>query len=267
MYIRKSIYRPAGNPGTGLQTRDSLVLLNIDDIGYMPGPDDKGVVIAENIVMKPGRYGIELYMTQGTVEATSAADGDTDKIGFTPSVKFSHPGNSQELREFKTNELNSKFIGIVRHCSGEPSDLIGSLCNPCRITPSYTGNNDGNGNEFTLQQISKGSDIFIYTGTVPLEEPVATVPSGESVEFVAEGQYQLSEGEVTIAEISGGSHGAVITLLGVDGAAPTVAPATGKILLKSGKSFVASEGSQLTLRAFDAGDASLVWIEQSRYNG
>lgn len=266
MYIRKSVQRAAGNPGIGIQLRDQLVLLNVDDIAYMPAPDDKGVVIVDNIVMRPGRYGICLYMTPGTAEITSAAEGDTDQIGFTPAIKFNHPGNNQEVREFKVNELNSKFIGIMRYCNGKPADLIGTLCNPCTITPSYTGNKDGNTNEFTLQQISKGNDLFIYKGTIPLEEPVTTVTAAAtSVTFSADGQYQLSAGEAAIASITGGSDGSLITLLGCEGTSPTVAPVTGKIVLKAGKTFTATAGSQLTLRAFNAGGENLMWIEQSRY--
>lgn len=90
-YIRKSVGRAPGNPGTGIQLRDVLVLINTDDIAFMPSPDDKGVVIVDNIVMKPGRYGIGIYMTQGTAEVASAAEGETDQIGFTPSIKFNHP--------------------------------------------------------------------------------------------------------------------------------------------------------------------------------
>lgn len=264
-YIRKSIHRPAGNPGTGLQLRDLLVLINIDDIAFMPSPDDKGVVIVDNIVMKPGRYGIEFYMTHGTVEITSAAEGDTDKIGFTPSLKFQHPGNEQEVREFKVNELNGKFIAVIRYCSGKASDLIGSICNPCKITPSYTGNNEGNSNEFTVSQISKGHDMFIYKGTLPLEEPVSTVEAGsKNVSFVSEGQYQLSAGGGVIETIEGGSDRALITLLGVSGSSPSVASAD-RILLRGGRQFTATEGSQITLRAFDAGNGQIMWIEQSRY--
>ena len=121
--------------------------IDIDDIAFMPPPDDKGVVIVENIVMKPGRYGYNIYMTPGTIEITSAAEGDTDKIGFTPSIKFEHPGNEKEVREFKANSINRKFIVVVRYCSGKPSDLIGTICNPCKLTPSYTGNNESNSNE------------------------------------------------------------------------------------------------------------------------
>lgn len=65
--------------------------------------------------------------------------------------------------------------------------------------------------------------------------------------------------------IEGGSHGAVITLLGTSGTAPTVAHTPDAILLKGGKVFTATEGSQLTLRAFEVAGGEIIWIEQSRY--
>ena len=265
-YIKQSVPRAAGNPGIGIQPRDTITLLDVEDILFMPPTDDKGVVIVEDIIMKEGAYGINLYLTPGTVEIASAAEGDTDKIGFTPSVKGEHPGNEQEAREFKVNSINRKFIVIVRYCSGKPADLIGSQCNPCKLVPSYTGNNEGNTNEFTFQQVMKGDDIKIYKGTVPTEQPVAVVDGGvKTVTFSAEGQYQLSDGSAVIDSIEGGSHGALITLMGCGGTSPTVAHTPDKILLRDGKVFTATAGSQLTLRAFSTGTSELVWIEQSRF--
>ncbi len=265
-YIKQSVPRAAGNPGIGIQPRDSVTLLDVDDILYMPSPDDKGVVITDNIVMKEGAYGYTVYLTPGTVEVTSAAEGDTDKIGFTPSVKGEHPGNEQAAREFKVNSINRKFIVIVRYCSGKPADLIGSLCNPCKLTPSYTGNNESNTNEFTFEQVMKGDDIKIYKGTVPTEQPVSKLEAAAtSVTYITDGQYQLAAGSAAIAEITGGSHGAVVTLLGCAGTSPTVTASDDKIILRNGKTFTATAGSQLTLRAFANGANSLIWIEQSRY--
>ncbi len=56
--------------------------------------------------MKAGRYAIGIYLTPGTAEISSNSDGETDAEGYTPSVKFNHPGNEQEIREFKTNWLS-----------------------------------------------------------------------------------------------------------------------------------------------------------------
>lgn len=266
MYVKQSIGRPLGNPGVGLRVKDSVTLIDVDDILFYPKPDSKGVRILDNIVLKPGRYAVTLYMTPGTIEVTNPSDGDPDQVGFTPSLKFNHPGNSIELREFISNNINKNFIVVVGYCSGEPSDLIGTPCNPCKLTASYTGSKDSSSNEITLTQISKGDLIFAYQGTIPMEEPVAVVEAAATeVVFVSEGQYQLSAGSAAIASISGGSDGAVVTLLGVRGEAPTLSGADGKILLREGKQFTAAEGNQITLRAFDAGGDSLVWIEQSRF--
>ena len=264
-YIKKSVPRASGNPGLAINPRDQLILIDIDDIAYMPAPDDKGVVIEDNIILKEGRYGISLDMTPGTVTATSAAEGDTDKVGFTPQIEFEHPGNDQAVREFKMNWIGRKCIAIMRYCSGKPADLIGNQCNPCTVTPSYTGNNEGSSTTFTVAQASRGDDMYIYGGTVPLEEPVALVdPSSKTIEFIADGQYQLQSGASTIDKIEGGSHGALITILGTKGESPTVSTGDG-ILLREGKTFVASEGSQITFKAFAKSPTELLWIEQSRY--
>lgn len=265
-YLKKSVYRAPGNPGRGITPLDRLRLIDVEDIAYMPLADDKGVVLEGDIILKPNRYAIDIYMTPGTIEITDPADGDTDQVGFTPSVKFNHPGNKQEVREFKVNNINTKFIVIVNYCSGEASDLIGTLCNPVRMTPSYTGNKDGNTNEFTFTQINKGEGIFIYRGTIPGEEPVAKLEAGVTkVEFISDGQYQLSDGKASITEIEGGVDGAVVTLVGAFGVdAPSVV-ASDTILTRYGRPFVATGGSQITFRAYSSGEGKVVWVEQSRF--
>lgn len=37
-YLKKSVPRADGNPGTGIQPRDQLTLIDIDDIAFMPTP-------------------------------------------------------------------------------------------------------------------------------------------------------------------------------------------------------------------------------------
>ena len=267
-YIKASVTRPAGNPGKGIQPRDLLVIYDVDDIAYFPERNAAGVVIEEDIVMKAGCYGVELYITPGTAEITSASEGDPDAEGFTPSVKANHPGNSREIREFKTNMTGRNLIVAVSYCSGKPTDLVGSPCNPVRLTSSYTGNNEQNTNELTFTQAMKGDDVAIYNGTLPLAEPVATIATGiRNVTYAGDGQYQLTSGEAAIESVTGGHHGAVITLVGTGGTAPTVA-ASNVFMLKDGRAWTGSEGAQLTLRAFQkaaTGENQLVWIEQSRY--
>lgn len=154
----------------------------------------------------------------------------------------------------------------MSYCDGQDKDLFGSPCNPMQMGVNYTGNKDANSSEFTFTQISKGDDIAIYKGTVPSEEPVASVSaSATTIPFTAEGQYQLQGGEAEINKVTGGRHGAVMTLLGVaSGVAPTIAHG-GQFLLRGGETFTASPGSQITLQAFESGSGTCTWIEQSRY--
>ena len=264
-YIKQSVPRAKGNPGIGIQVRDTIVIYDVEDIAFFPPRNNAGVLLEGDIVSVPGRYAIGLYQTPGTMKITSGAEGDTDEVGFKPQVVFKHPGNSLEVREFKANYVNRRVIVVILHCSGEPADVIGDLCNPCVITPSYTGDNDSNSNEFTIAQVSKGNDIGMYTGTITLEEPVAVVDKeAATINYVADGQYQLQPSSVAFSSIDGGHHGSVITILGTPGVTPEV-EASSTILLRGGRQFSAAEGCQLTLRAFESADKSIVWIEQSRY--
>ena len=223
-YVKTSVPRPVGNPGNGINPKDVLTLIDIDDLVYFPPRDGAGVVLEGDIVVKPSAYSTDLYLTPGTVELSSNGEGETDAKGFTPSVKGKHPGNKQEVREFKTNWLGRHCIAILQYCNGQDPDILGSPCNPLEMSVNYTGNKDGNVSEFTFTQISKGDDIGIYKGTIPHEEPVATVPaSATEIPFKGRGQYQLSAGAAKIATITGAKHGDLFTLLGVvSGVAPTI---------------------------------------------
>lgn len=265
-YLKKSVLRPEGNPGRGITPLDRLTLIDVEDIAYFPSPNDKGVLIEEDIILKPGKYGIDLYLTPGTAKLSSPAEGETDQVGFTPQIEGNHPGNKLEVREFKVNNINTKFIAIMSYCNGQDADLLGTPCNPLKMVPNYTGDKDGNTNAFTFSQINKGEDIFIYRGAIPKEEPVAKLDSGVTkIDYIASGLYQLSDGAGTIAQAVGGSDGALITLVGAYGENPPSVTGGETILLRDGKPFIASGGSQLTLRAFRAGDGKVVWVEQSRY--
>lgn len=103
MYIKKSVLRPEGNPGMGINPKDRMTIIDVDDVEIFPHRDDAGVRITDNIILKAGAYPVELYLTPGTWEITSAAEGEPDAIGFIPSIKGNHPGNGLEVREFKYN--------------------------------------------------------------------------------------------------------------------------------------------------------------------
>ena len=265
-YVKRSVKRPEGNPGKGINPKDMMSIIDVDDLLVFPPRDANGVVMSENMQLKPGCYSTDIYFTPGTVEVTSNSEGDPDAVGFKPTIKGNHPGNKQAIREFKTNWLGRKCIVVMSYCDGQDKDIFGSPCNPMQMGVNYTGNKDANSSEFTFEQISKGDDIGIYRGTIPQEEPVSKVEaSSTSITFTSDGQYQLQAGEAAIAKVTGGRHGSVMTLLGVDsGTAPTIS-ASDQFLLRGGEKWTASAGSQITFQAFESSSGTFTWVEVSRY--
>ena len=164
-YVKTSVAKPAGMPGRALNTKDRLIIIDVDDIDTFP-PRTNGVAIESDITMKEDTYAVTVYLTPGTAVLQSNSEGDPDAQGFKPSVEFSHPGNSLDAREFKANWLGKNCVVLLESCQDGGMDIIGSPCNPCQMAVEYTGNNEGNANKFTFAQVSKGDDIGIYRGAV-----------------------------------------------------------------------------------------------------
>ena len=97
-YVKTSVPRPVGNPGNGINPKDVLTLIDIDDLVYFPPRDGAGVVLEGNIAVKPSAYSTDLYLTPGTVELSSNGEGETDAKGFTPSVKGKPMPRASPLR-------------------------------------------------------------------------------------------------------------------------------------------------------------------------
>ncbi|HLP03841.1 MAG TPA: hypothetical protein VK152_00290 [Paludibacter sp.] len=265
-YIKVNVNKATGpQPGAGLQVKEAITLIDVEGILSMGARDGKGVVITDPFVMKDSEYAITIYATQDSVELDSNSDGDTDNEGFTPSIKFKHPGNKQAVREFKSNWIGRKCIVVVDHCDGSGKDLIGSLCNPCKMKVSLKGNKDATSNEFTFDQMMRGNDVAIFDGTVPYAEPKAVIGTGlTEIALQGEGEYQLTGGSAALATVTGASHGLLFTLLGAtSGVAPTLA-ASSSFILKDGTSWTGGPGKQITLKCYKTGASSYVYIEQSR---
>ena len=268
MYIKVTVPKPSGKaPGAGIKAQDEITFFDKADILTLGERDSKGVVITDNIIMKPNAYGITVYATQDTIEFDGKSEGETDNEGFLPSFKFKHPGNKQEIREFKANWVGKQVIGIIKYCNGEPKDLFGSICNPMKIAVAMTANKDATNNEFTCTQLMRGDDAAIYEGTIPYAEPVDVLDAAATeIPLIGEGEYQLT-GDATsaaIVTVTGATHGMVFTLLGVtSGTAPNIAAST-TFILKDGATWNATTGSQITFKAYKSGASSFVYFEQSR---
>jgi len=262
-----SVPKPGNAAGLGLKAKPGIAFYDTEDILTMPARDANGVLMNGSIVLKPNAYAITVYATPDSIELDSNSEGDTDNEGFKPSVKFKHPGNKQEIREFKANTIGKSLIAVVDYCDGTPKDLIGEVCNPVKMQVNYKAGKDANGNEFTFQQITKGLDIAMYGGTIALSQPKAVIAaSAIEIPLTGEGEYQLTGAATSaaIATVTGGSHGLVFTLLGAPTLTAPAIAATSTFILKDGTTWNGTAGSQITFKAFKSGAAAYIYIEQSR---
>lgn len=270
VYIKANVPRPKANSGGSFNPRtgDGITLFDLDDVLHYPSRDENGVIIRDNIVLKPNAYAITLYATSGKSEITSNSEGETDNEGFKPQLVFNHPGNEQAIREFKHNWVGRNIGAIIKQCNKPYADIMGDRCNPLKLQASYTGNNDASNNVITLAAAGKGEDIGMYLGTIPMEEPLAVVEADAvTIAAVGSGQYQLTGGAapVKIIDLENVSHDQVITLLGSSVGTSPIIESGGKFLLKDGLDWTAKSESQITFRIFKDGDASFKFIEQSRF--
>jgi hypothetical protein len=269
MYTAISVLRPGNNAGTGAGKYDKVTFVDLEDVLSFPSRDSKGIVIEGNIVMKPGKYAIEVYGTVKTMEGTVATTGEPDNMGFEPQFVFKHPGSSVEIREFAQNWLNRNVAIAVKRCGSNENTLYGAPCSPMQIMLQGTDNDTENSSVFTVQSVSKTSNLPAdYRGTFTYETPKAVVAAGDATPSVlaGSGQYQLTDNAapVAITDLEDAAHGGVYSLLGSGGANPSTIASAGKFLLKDGVSWTASAGSQITFRAFKSGSSSFTFIEQSR---
>jgi hypothetical protein len=269
-YVKTDIPKASGNPGTGGNKKDQIILMALQDILNFPERDSKGVVITGDFVMKPGCYAVRIYATKESIKAGSTSEGDTDAEGFNHNLEFEHPGNSTDIREFKTHWLSQDIIALVEHCSNGKKDLLGTLCAPLRLSTKWEDDKDKNKSTITLKSSQKSEfEVADYRGSLTFDSVTGTVPADDTSPDVSAGQgrYQLSDGTSASAEITtldNPVNGGVYTLLGSGGSHPSTIPSGNDFVLASGTTWTALANSQITFKAFKDGASTFKFIEQSR---
>lgn len=271
MYTDVNVGKPsAPGAGSGGNKKDLITIFDKADVLSFPARDSKGVVSTDNIVMKPGKYGIQVYGQIETINDGYTVEGDGDARAFLHNAGFSHPGSEKEILEFTQNWLNRDVYVVIEKCDSNDKKLLGTPCAPLRMGVEHTDNNEANASAFTFESIIKTSKLpAIYQGTLPLAEVKDTVAAGATTFSVSngEGEYQLTgdTGAAAITTLTDAEHNGVYTLLGiVSGATAPTVPSGNDFILKDGATWTATGGSKLTVRAFKDGASSWKFIELSR---
>jgi len=265
-----NLLKPGGNVGAGANVKDKIILFDFDDVVTFPDRDANGVIITDNIVFKENAYMIEVYGTVNTIKTGSSTEGDIDAEGFIHTLDFDHPGNSTEVREFKTGWLGRNIGAIVQYCGSSAKSVFGLPCCPLRMQAKWEGNKDKNATTITLKMANKSQyEVGDYRGTLTLDSVMGIIPASETEPEVAagEGRYQLTTGvaaSVLLADLTSAADGKTYTLLGSGGAHPPVIQNGGSFLLHNGLDWHAIANSQITMKAFACINGDLLFIEVSR---
>lgn len=173
-YTMVNVLKKNLNAGRPTSFKDRIILFKWDDVDVVPERDDSGVLIPalidaqpNDLVMKAGKYAIEMYVTPKTLKVYDTSEGDPDKKGFIQHLEFEHPGNELEYDEFVENSINANFGAIVETCDGKKTRFLGTKCCPLQFT--HEGQNDSEAvtNMVKFESLVRGPKIAHYEGTLP----------------------------------------------------------------------------------------------------
>lgn len=264
----KKLDKVGANPGAAEEKMPYLRVIDVRDIVTFPRLNSQTATYEGNLVLRPGAYPVELYQTPDQQEIGHTTEGDPDAMGINNSVKGSYPGNNRQVAAFVHNFLGQGVV-LLRVMPNGDKQIIGSPGMPLYMGDEYASNSEKNTHAFTFSSSMRTNvPACYYDGAIPSGADVEVAADAVSVDADQGSFFRLKdsagESAVTIASITGGEDGQVISLIGAYGSKVPKVEATDDIMLKGGTAWNAVEGSVLSLRAFDKGAGTLVWIEADR---
>lgn len=167
-FVKVSVLKTNDNAGRPVAQKDRIILFEWDDVLTVPERDASGVLIAGDLVMKPGCYAIEIYATPKTMKAWDVSSGDPDKKGFIHHLEFEHPGDELTYAEFAENWLNKNVGSITQKWDGTRKRMLGSK--GCPMQFQHEGKNDSEAvtNMVKFESFFPDSKIAHYEGEDPV---------------------------------------------------------------------------------------------------
>ena len=167
-YTKVSVLKKVDNAGRPVSFRDRVILFEIEDVLTFPTRDAKGVLVSGDLVMKPGKAAIEMYVTPKTLKVFNTPEGDPDKKGYIQNLEFEHPGDELEYNEFAENCINRNFAALVSRWDGTNVRLVGSPGCPLQFADEGQNDSEAVTNVVKFTSLLRGPRIAHYTGAMPV---------------------------------------------------------------------------------------------------
>lgn len=267
-YTLVSVTKPSKGVGAPGKKKDRIVIFSWDDVSTYNRVADQALVDG-NIVMKAGKYMVEIYGSLNTISPSYSTEGDPDARGLLHALAFTHPGEEQEIMDFIQNHMNENLGVIVQKCGTRKNKQYGSPCAPLQIVPTGVDDDSQLGQQISLEAVTRTDFLpATYEGTITLPSPLATIAADDTTPSVStgSGQYQLQDNTIAtaITTLDDAVHDGVYTLLGSGGSNPSSIASGGDFALKDGATWNAITGSQITFKAFKSGANAFTFVELSR---
>lgn len=249
----------------------------LESTGF-PTVDENGVRTTSDFIFKAGYYPIPCYLTSSTKDYSAEVSGDQDAERFKLKVMGNYPGDDTDATEFSVNNLGRGFILVAGNCeSSKPAKIIGDICNPLYLKPTFKANKDKTGFEFTWEQSEGSRNLHReYTGTLPTETNQAPTQAPTAVQFLLANVNSVkvavgSAATVLAVTLVTKTAGQIVTIIGQDTVTANAATLSSStvftgdviILLKDGISWKSLAGSSISFKIFkDAAKTYLVEVSR-----
>lgn len=269
--MKFQLQKKSSNAGLPSKKKGNVRAVLNKDIKVWPPISADGTTYEGNFEFYTSDDMGEIYLTASTQALTGEPGGNPDGMGSKNKFVGEHPGTSREAMAFIKKYANEGFILFVGGCGTSELKVIGSQCDPVKLSPSIKDDKDGNITTLTFEQEQLNDDyIMYYYGNLPTAAPYAV--AGASFAATKEnGQvYQLaanSAGDSIAVTSSNLDADTIITLIGAGGTSPLVlsnatAGAVG-VLTKNGSAWSALSGARINLRVVKADKTYLVETSRS----
>lgn len=177
MYV--SLPKKNGSP---VAKDPNVIIIDCEDVLTWPARNAKGVLIAGDIVLKPGAKAIAMYATPSTISRNDTSEGDPDAEGFIQNVSFERPGDDLEYNEFIQNKVQANLVIITTECSDSTGTrLHGTKCCPLKFKYTGTDNKDAKKSMLEFASVQRGRyKMAHYAGAIPAVADVTPESSDES---------------------------------------------------------------------------------------
>jgi len=134
---------------------------------------EASATLTGDLVMKTGKRMFEMYLTDDTGEYKIESVGETDGKSFVAHLTLFHPGMQKRILGFINAAKNENLVFVVIDSDGQMYVMGDALRPAVFAAPDGmgTGKTTAARKGLSLEFTYKTTNVFVYTGNVPLTEP------------------------------------------------------------------------------------------------